>query len=38
MEKSGEYWAVRGPGGIGTAEPVLGKGVGKDGEPLGLPW
>ncbi|KAF2999522.1 hypothetical protein E8E14_003022 [Neopestalotiopsis sp. 37M] len=35
MSKSGEYWAPRGPGDIGTAEPVLGKGLPT---PLKLPW
>ncbi|KAH6651875.1 oxidoreductase [Truncatella angustata] len=33
--KSGEYWAPRGPRDIGTAEPVLGKGLPT---PLKLPW
>jgi len=35
MEHTGEYWAPRGPGGIGTAEVVLGKGLET---PLKLPW
>ncbi|KAK7946592.1 oxidoreductase [Apiospora aurea] len=35
MSKSGEYWAPRGPGDIGTAEPVLGTGLST---PLQLPW
>ncbi|KAK7917091.1 oxidoreductase [Apiospora marii] len=35
MSKSGEYWAPRGPGDIGTAEPVLGTGLST---PLKLPW
>ncbi|KAK2026719.1 oxidoreductase [Colletotrichum zoysiae] len=35
MSKTGEYWAPRGPGDIGTAEPVLGKGLST---PLRLPW
>ncbi|KAK6199683.1 hypothetical protein LQW54_010001 [Pestalotiopsis sp. IQ-011] len=35
ISKSGEYWAPRGPGDIGTAEPVLGKGLPT---PLKLPW
>ncbi|CCF40696.1 oxidoreductase [Colletotrichum higginsianum] len=35
MSKTGEYWAPRGPGDIGTAEPVLGKGLST---PLHLPW
>ncbi|KAK9416697.1 putative Oxidoreductase [Seiridium unicorne] len=35
ISKSGEYWAPRGPGDIGTAEPVLGKGLSI---PLKLPW
>lgn len=37
MSKSGEYWAPRGPRDIGTAEPVLGKGL-EIGKPLHLPW
>ncbi|KAL8746106.1 MAG: hypothetical protein Q9190_001829 [Brigantiaea leucoxantha] len=32
---TGEYWAPRGPRDIGTAEPVLGKGLPT---PLKLPW
>ncbi|EFQ32657.1 oxidoreductase [Colletotrichum graminicola] len=35
MSKTGEYWAPRGPGDIGTAEPVLGKSLST---PLRLPW
>jgi NAD(P)-dependent dehydrogenase (short-subunit alcohol dehydrogenase family) len=35
LEKSGEYWAPRGPRDIGTAEVVLGKGLAT---PLHLPW
>lgn len=35
MSKSGEYWAPRGPRDIGTAEPVLGKGLST---PMHLPW
>ncbi|ORY67644.1 oxidoreductase [Pseudomassariella vexata] len=35
MSKSGEYWAPRGPRDIGTAEPVLGKGLST---PMKLPW
>ncbi|KAK0387430.1 hypothetical protein NLU13_5742 [Sarocladium strictum] len=35
MSKSGEYWAPRGPGDIGTAEAVLGQGLPT---PLQLPW
>ncbi|RFU24534.1 hypothetical protein B7463_g11809, partial [Scytalidium lignicola] len=35
FSKSGEYWAPRGPRDIGTAEPVLGKGLPT---PLQLPW
>ncbi|KAM3087030.1 hypothetical protein ACMFMG_001140 [Clarireedia jacksonii] len=35
MEKSGEYWAPRGPRDIGTAEVTLGKGLPT---PLQLPW
>ncbi|KAF6795921.1 short chain dehydrogenase reductase family superfamily [Colletotrichum sojae] len=35
MSKTGEYWAPRGPGDIGTAEAVLGKGLST---PLHLPW
>ena len=33
--KTGQYWAPRGPGDIGTAEPVLGKNLPT---PLQLPW
>ncbi|KAI9904158.1 hypothetical protein N3K66_000687 [Trichothecium roseum] len=33
--KSGEYWAPRGPGDIGTAEAVLGSNLST---PLKLPW
>jgi len=35
MSKSGEYWAPRGPGDIGTAEPVMGTSLST---PLKLPW
>ncbi|KAH8171742.1 short chain dehydrogenase domain-containing protein [Sarocladium implicatum] len=35
MPQTGEYWAPRGPGDIGTAEEVLGKGLET---PLKLPW
>ncbi|KAK1843753.1 short chain dehydrogenase reductase family superfamily [Colletotrichum chrysophilum] len=35
ISKTGEYWAPRGPGDIGTAEVVLGKGLST---PLHLPW
>ncbi|KAI9810908.1 MAG: hypothetical protein M1827_005767 [Pycnora praestabilis] len=35
MEHTGQYWAPRGPRDIGTAEPVLGKGLPT---PLQLPW
>lgn len=37
MEKTGTYWAPRGPADIGTAELVLGP---KDtlSTPLQLPW
>ncbi|KAJ6096314.1 hypothetical protein N7486_007060 [Penicillium sp. IBT 16267x] len=35
ISKTGEYWAPRGPGDIGTAENVLGKGLPT---PLQLPW
>ncbi|KAL4998292.1 hypothetical protein BDV10DRAFT_167231 [Aspergillus recurvatus] len=35
ISKTGEYWAPRGPGDIGTAEPVLG---GNLTTPLQLPW
>ncbi|WYZ39429.1 hypothetical protein EsH8_III_001343 [Colletotrichum jinshuiense] len=35
ISKTGEYWAPRGPGDIGTAEAVLGKGLST---PLHLPW
>ncbi|KPM39176.1 hypothetical protein AK830_g7389 [Neonectria ditissima] len=35
LSKSGEYWAPRGPGDIGTAEAVLGGGLST---PLKLPW
>ncbi|KAI0130192.1 oxidoreductase [Xylariales sp. AK1849] len=35
ISKSGEYWAPRGPGDIGTAEPVLGNDLAT---PLKLPW
>ncbi|KAI9724350.1 MAG: hypothetical protein M1812_000418 [Candelaria pacifica] len=35
MNKTGQYWAPRGPRDIGTAEPVLGKDLST---PLQLPW
>ncbi|KAM0220458.1 hypothetical protein ACHAPQ_008451 [Fusarium lateritium] len=35
ISKTGEYWAPRGPGDIGTAEAVLGKDLAT---PLQLPW
>lgn len=35
IEKTGEYWAPRGPRDIGTAEAVLGKDLST---PLQLPW
>lgn len=35
LSKTGEYWAPRGPGDIGTAEDVLGTGLET---PLKLPW
>ncbi|MCJ1253338.1 hypothetical protein MMC24_001149 [Lignoscripta atroalba] len=35
IKMTGEYWAPRGPGDIGTAEAVLGKGLST---PLKLPW
>ncbi|KKY29529.1 putative short chain dehydrogenase reductase family superfamily [Diaporthe ampelina] len=35
ISKTGEYWAPRGPGDIGTAEATLGKGLST---PLKLPW
>lgn len=35
ISKTGEYWAPRGPGDIGTAEATLGKGLPT---PLKLPW
>ena len=35
ISKTGEYWAPRGPGDIGTAEAVLGKNLAT---PLQLPW
>ncbi|KAL5116102.1 hypothetical protein ACEQ8H_005998 [Pleosporales sp. CAS-2024a] len=37
MSKTGQYWAPRGPGDIGTAEPVLGA-TDKLPTPLQLPW
>ncbi|KAF7193215.1 putative oxidoreductase [Pseudocercospora fuligena] len=37
FSKTGEYWAPRGPGDIGTAEPVLGP-KDKLPTPLQLPW
>ncbi|KAJ4335193.1 hypothetical protein N0V87_006347 [Didymella glomerata] len=37
ISKTGEYWAPRGPGDIGTAEPVLGP-TDKLPTPLQLPW
>ncbi|KAJ5106009.1 hypothetical protein NUU61_003356 [Penicillium alfredii] len=35
LSKTGEFWAPRGPGDIGTAEDVLGKDLPT---PLQLPW
>ncbi|KAJ5692933.1 hypothetical protein N7462_002356 [Penicillium macrosclerotiorum] len=35
LSKTGEFWAPRGPGDIGTAESVLGKSLPT---PLQLPW
>ncbi|KAJ5240096.1 hypothetical protein N7468_004715 [Penicillium chermesinum] len=35
IRKTGQYWAPRGPGDIGTAESVLGKDLPT---PLQLPW
>ena len=35
MDKTGQYWAPRGPRDIGTAEEVLGKDLPT---PLQLPW
>ncbi|PSR81081.1 hypothetical protein BD289DRAFT_439549 [Coniella lustricola] len=35
LTKTGEYWAPRGPGDIGTAEATLGKDLST---PLHLPW
>ncbi|GKU05150.1 3-oxoacyl-acp reductase [Fusarium langsethiae] len=35
ISKTGQYWAPRGPGDIGTAEVVLGKDLAT---PLQLPW
>ncbi|KAL2065374.1 hypothetical protein VTL71DRAFT_3044 [Oculimacula yallundae] len=35
MEKSGEFWAPRGPRDIGTAEETMGKNLST---PLHLPW
>ncbi|KAM0356094.1 hypothetical protein ACHAPU_000488 [Fusarium lateritium] len=35
ISKTGEYWAPRGPGDIGTAEAVLGNDLAT---PLQLPW
>ncbi|KAK4540875.1 hypothetical protein LTR36_008817 [Oleoguttula mirabilis] len=37
MSKTGQYWAPRGPGDIGTAEAVLGKKESLP-TPLQLPW
>ncbi|OAL05102.1 NAD(P)-binding protein [Phaeosphaeriaceae sp. SRC1lsM3a] len=37
ISKTGQYWAPRGPGDIGTAEPVLGD-KSKLSTPLQLPW
>jgi len=36
--KSGEYWAPRGWGDIGTAEKVLGKETAQEKSPAKLPW
>ncbi|MCJ1414235.1 hypothetical protein MMC32_000561 [Xylographa parallela] len=38
MGMTGEYWAPRGSGDIGTAEPVLGKDLANLKSPLKLPW
>ncbi|KAL9113208.1 MAG: hypothetical protein Q9227_002543 [Pyrenula ochraceoflavens] len=38
MERSGTYWAVRGPGDIGTVEDVTGKKKGDLPTPMELPW
>ena len=35
IEKTGQYWAPRGPRDIGTAEVTIGKGLPT---PLQLPW
>jgi len=35
IEKTGEYWAPRGPRDIGTAKDTMGKNLGT---PLQLPW
>ncbi|KAF1939941.1 NAD(P)-binding protein [Clathrospora elynae] len=37
ISKTGQYWAPRGPGDIGTAGPVLGS-TDKLSTPLQLPW
>lgn len=36
FEKTGQYWAPRGPRDIGTSEETIGEK--PDGEPLHLPW
>ncbi|MCJ1284391.1 hypothetical protein MMC26_003722 [Xylographa opegraphella] len=38
MGMTGEYWAPRGSGDIGTAGPVLGKDLANSASPLKLPW
>jgi NAD(P)-dependent dehydrogenase (short-subunit alcohol dehydrogenase family) len=38
MSKSGEYWAPRGPGDIGTAEEALGKKKEELPTPFQIPW
>lgn len=38
MGKTGQYWAPRGPGDIGTAEPALGKKKSELPTPMQLPW
>ncbi|KAI5361436.1 Putative short-chain dehydrogenase/reductase SDR, NAD(P)-binding domain superfamily [Septoria linicola] len=38
ISKTGEYWAPRGPGDIGTAEPVFGKNSEVLQTPMHLPW
>ena len=38
MDKTGTYWAPRGPGDIGTVEDVTGKKKGELPTPMQLPW